>query len=255
MVTLASLDFLKTIELCKRFGGLEAVKNVNLEVGSGELRALIGPNGAGKTTLVSMISGRTKPTSGSIVFMGKDITKTPAHKRAKMGIVYTFQLINIYRTLSVYENLRLAVQRNFLKNLSSFITVDEDEIDNQVENLLERIGLEDYRDKQASLLPYGYQRLLDIGLSLALDPQLLILDEPMQGLTIAEIEGVKNIIRDIHKEKRTILLIEHNIQVVMELAEKITVMDKGVIIAEGKPEEIEEDTQVRRVYLGNDVGS
>ena len=246
---MATLGFLRTVNLCKRFGGLEAVKNVNLEVEEGELRAIIGPNGAGKTTLVNMISGITKPTSGYVIFKGRDITKTPPHERARMGIVYTFQLINVYKNLSVYENLRLAVQRNLLNSFSSFMKMREDEVDRRVEDLLRKLGLEDYRDKQASILPYGYQRLLDIGLSLALDPLLLILDEPMQGLTIGEMEEVKNIIRNI-RGKRTIMLIEHNMRVVMELAEKITVMDKGVVIAEGTPEEVEANHQVQRVYLG-----
>ncbi len=248
---MASVDdvILETRALSKRFGGLEAVRSVDFRLERGELRAIIGPNGAGKTTFVSMISGRIRPSSGRIIFEGRDITKMKAHDRAGMGIVYTFQIINIFRNLSVYENVSLAVQRRLASGRAGIFRVDEEELHREVDAILKRIGLRDAAEQEAGSLPYGHQRLLDIGLALALNPKLLILDEPMQGLAINEIDEVMRMIRELHRE-RTILLIEHNMQVVLELAKKITVMDKGSIIAEGTPEEIEGNIEVQKVYLG-----
>ncbi|MDJ0269921.1 MAG: ABC transporter ATP-binding protein [Aigarchaeota archaeon] len=240
---------LETRALTKRFGGLEAIRSVDFKLERGELRAIIGPNGAGKTTFVSMISGRIRPSSGRIFFEGRDITKMKAHDRAGMGIVYTFQIINIFRNLPVYENVSLAVQRRLAGGGAGIFRVDEEELHREVDAILERIGLRDVAEQEAGSLPYGHQRLLDIGLALALNPKLLILDEPTQGLAINEIDEVMRMIRELHRE-RTIMLIEHNMQVVLELAKKITVMDKGTIIAEGTPEEIEGNIEVQKVYLG-----
>lgn len=248
---MASIDgaILETRSLSKRFGGLEAVKSVDFRLERGELRAIIGPNGAGKTTFVSMISGRIRPSSGKIIFEGRDITRTKAYERARLGIIYTFQLINVFRNFSVYENVSLAVQRRLARGMTGIFKVDDGELHREVDVVLKRIGLLDAAEQQAGSLPYGHQRLLDIGLAMALEPKLLILDEPMQGLTINEIDEVMNMIRELHRE-RTILLIEHNMQAVLELAKKVTVMDKGVTIAEGPPEEIESNREVQRVYLG-----
>ncbi len=247
---MTSIDniLLETLALSKRFGGLEAVRSVDFKLERGELKAIIGPNGAGKTTFVSMISGRIRPSAGRIIFEGRDITKMKGHDRVNMGIACTFQIINIFRNLSVYENVSLAVQRRLMRG-SALFGVDEENLHQEVNAVLERIGLLDVAEKEAGSLPYGYQRLLDIGLALALDPKLLILDEPTQGLAMNEIEEVVRMIRQLHRG-RTILLIEHNMQVVLELATRVTVMDKGSIIAEGTPEEIESNIDVQKVYLG-----
>lgn len=238
---------LETQSLSKRFGGLEAVKSVDLKVEKGEIRAIIGPNGAGKTTLVSLISGRITPTSGKIFFNGTEITKLPAHKRASMGIVYTFQIMSLFPSLTVFESVALAVQRKIGLSIAAGKKFESDV--SHVWKFLRSIGLEDYAEREVGSLPYGHQRLVDIAMSISLQPELLILDEPTQGLSVGEIQKIMELIKDISKTT-TILLIEHNIRVVMELAGKITVMANGSVIAEGSPSEVENDIAVQRVYLG-----
>jgi len=240
---------LETVQLSRRFGGLEAVKPSNLKIKQGELRAIIGPNGAGKTTLVSMISGRIRPTSGRVLFRGRDITKLKAHERVAAGIVYTFQIINIFRNLPVYDNVALAVQRGLTKGRWGAFRLDRRLVSRDVEEILSKMGLSDASLQIAGTLPYGYQRMLEIALTLPLKPELLILDEPTQGLSAEEIERVAKLIKELAKEV-TILLIEHNIRLVLELADEVTVMDKGAIIAGGPPEEVERNVEVQKVYLG-----
>jgi branched-chain amino acid transport system ATP-binding protein len=250
MVKMASMNvLLETVQLSRRFGGLEAVKPTNLRVRQGEIRAIIGTNGAGKTTLVNMISGRIKPTSGKVFFKGRDITRLKAYERVAIGIVYTFQIINIFKNLTVYDNVVLAVQRGLTKGRWGVLGLDQRLVDREAEKILSRIGLSDSSSQIAGTLPYGYQRMLELAMALPLKPELLILDEPTQGLSAEEIERVATLIKDLAKEV-TILLIEHNIRLVLELADTVTVMDKGAIIAEGRPREIEENAEVQRVYLG-----
>ncbi|MCH7555796.1 MAG: ABC transporter ATP-binding protein [Proteobacteria bacterium] len=242
---MAAVTLLETTAMAKRFGGLQAVDNVDFSLDEGEIRAIIGPNGAGKTTLVSLISGRLRPSSGAISFMGEDITRLKSYQRVGRGIVYTFQVTSIYRNLSCYENVALAAQRS----LASGLFGSERAIAERVEAAIDQVNLTDRLDLAAGELPYGHQRLLEVAMGLALDPKLLILDEPTQGLSQGEITSFCELIRNLAKTA-TILLIEHNMPVVLELAERITVMDKGVIIAEGVPDEIERNPVVQRAYLG-----
>ncbi len=246
---MAAVTLLETRALSRNFGGLRAVQDVHFQLAQGEIRAVIGPNGAGKTTLVGMISGRIQPTHGTVSFKGRDITRRKAWDRVMDGIVYTFQITSIFPNLSCYENVALAAQRRLLARLRDRLTLGEDEIAVRVDAALARVGLGEARDRQAGNLPYGHQRLLEVAMGLVLEPELLILDEPTQGLTAEEISGFCDLIRTI-AEKATILLIEHNMSVVRELARRITVMDKGMIIAEGTPAEIENDPEVQRAYLG-----
>ncbi len=246
---MAAVRLIQTTALCKNFGGLQAVENVDFDVAGGEIRAIIGPNGAGKTTLVSIISGRLRPTSGTIAFKGRDITRLKSWQRVTQGIVYTFQITSIYQTLSCYENVALAAQRRLMRGPIDRLALGEQRIAERVEAALSRVGLADSIELRADALPYGHQRLLEVAMGLALEPELLILDEPTQGLTPGEISGFCELIRTIAKGA-TVLLIEHNMPVVLELAEKITVMDKGAIIAEGTPAEIEAHPEVQRAYLG-----
>ena len=249
---MAAVTLLEAKAIGKRFGGLAAVDNVDFRLHKGEIRALIGPNGAGKTTLVSLISGRLRPSSGAISFMGEDITRLKSYQRVGRGIVYTFQVTSIYRNLSCYENVALAAQRSLGGGLGDRLFGSERAIAERVEAAIHRVDLTDRLDLPAGELPYGHQRLLEVAMGLALEPRLLILDEPTQGLAQGEIDSFCGLIRTL-AESATILLIEHNMSVVLELAERITVMDRGVIIAEGAADEIERNPVVQRAYLGSDA--
>jgi len=222
--------------LTRSFGGIKAVDGVNFTLQQGEIRALIGPNGAGKTTFVSLICGRVPVEKGTILFHGKDITHLPAHKRVRAGIAYTFQITSIFANLSVRENVELAGMRHGYNGSAALA-------------FLKQVGLDHLAEQKAGDLAYGHQRLVEIAMGLGLRPRLLILDEPTQGLSVDEVEAFIALIGEIARET-TVLLIEHNMHVVMELAERITVMQQGRILAEGTPEEIRNDADVQRAYLG-----
>ena len=238
---------LQTHGLSKHFGGLHAVEDVELAIPHGEIRAIIGPNGAGKTTLVSLFSGRLQPSSGTLLFKGEDVTRLPAHGRVRKGIVYTFQVTSIFGNLSCYENVALAAQRQ--RGSQSGMALKESEIADHVSQAFAQVGLEGVENQLATNLPYGHQRLLEVAMGLAAGPELLILDEPTQGLSEGEIARLCELVQEISKQA-TVLLIEHNMSVVMGLAERITVMNSGKILAEGTPEEIENNPQVQKTYLG-----
>lgn len=235
--------------LAKSFDGLQAVRPLDFAVERTGIRAIIGPNGAGKTTLVSMLSGRIRPTSGAVLFEDRDITRLAAWDRVALGIVYTFQVTSIFRKLTVYENVALAVQRRLMTRARHRIALRERTLAAQVAGALAELGLTEAGDRPAGSLPYGHQRLVEVAMGLALKPKVLILDEPTQGLAPDEITGFCQLIQDLSREV-TILLIEHNIRVVLDLASTITVMDNGSIIAEGTPGEIEANPQVQQAYLG-----
>ena len=228
---------LSTRGLTKSFDGLKAVWDVDFDLPQGEVRALIGPNGAGKTTLVSMICGRITPSAGSISFDGRDITTLPAHKRIGLGMAYTFQITSVFPRLDARENVALAARRGRKGDAA-------------VEAALACVGLAGRADQEAGDLSYGHQRLLEIAMGLVQEPRLLILDEPTQGLAEAEIDGFKTLIRELAGDT-TILLIEHNMSVVMELAEQVTVLNFGEVLAEGTPAEIHENAAVQAAYLGS----
>ena len=233
------MTLLSTRGLTKTFGGLQAVTNVDFDLPKGEVRALIGPNGAGKTTLVGMICGRLAPTSGTVTFEERVITDLPAHKRVQLGIAYTFQITSVFPRLSVRENVALAARRHIPKH----------EVQAAVDSALERVGLKNRIDEDAGNLSYGHQRLLEIAMGFVQQPRLLILDEPTQGLADSEIESFKALINDLRKVT-TILLIEHNMSVVMELADRVTVLNFGELLAEGTPQQIHENAEVQAAYLG-----
>ncbi|MCA0059140.1 MULTISPECIES: ABC transporter ATP-binding protein [unclassified Mesorhizobium] len=234
---------LTTKGLSRNFGGLRAVDSVDFTLVPGEIRAVIGPNGAGKTTFVSLISGRIPPSSGSIVFDGSDITGLPAYVRVRQGIAYTFQITSIYANLSVYANAALPVQLTLRHGHS------KSAIQAAVMSALARTGLADRAHMPAGQLSYGHQRLLEVAMGLALKPRLLILDEPTQGLADSEIDNFIALVREIASDA-TVLLIEHNMPVVMQLADRITVFNAGKILAEGTPEAIRENAAVQEAYLG-----
>jgi branched-chain amino acid transport system ATP-binding protein len=238
---MAAMTLLSTRALSRHFGGLQAVTDVNFDLPEGEIRALIGPNGAGKTTFVSMLCGRIPASSGSVSFLGRDITALPAHKRIAQGMAYTFQITSVFANLTCRENVSLAVQRRLHGHM--------DRLAAETDAALARVGLLEHAGRTAGDMAYGHQRLLEVAMGLGQKPKLLILDEPTQGLTDSEIEEFNALIRDAARDT-TILLIEHNMAVVMALAEKITVLDMGRIIAEGTPEEIHANAAVQAAYLG-----
>ncbi|GHG96631.1 ABC transporter ATP-binding protein [Pseudodonghicola xiamenensis] len=234
------MSLLSTRGLSRSFAGLRAVHEVDFDLPKGEVRALIGPNGAGKTTFVSLLCGRILPTSGQVFFDGRDISALPAHRRIGLGMAYTFQITSVFSRLSAYENVALAARRRVHGRA---------EVDRVVMRALEQAGLHDRPDQPAGDLSYGHQRLLEIAMGLAQAPRLLILDEPTQGLSDGEVAAFKALIRGL-KDSTTILLIEHNMSVVMETADRVTVLNFGEILAEGTPAEIHANAQVQAAYLG-----
>ncbi|PON15415.1 ABC transporter ATP-binding protein [Candidatus Entotheonella serta] len=247
----AVTPLLSTHHLSRQFGGLVAVDHVNFELLPGEIHAIIGPNGAGKTTLVNLICGRIAPTSGTVFFEGADITQLPAHARVGKGIAYTFQITSIFGNLSCADNVALAAQRALTSKQGRHIRrANRAALSPCVADALARVGLADRSHMQAASLAYGHQRLLEVAMGLALQPKLLILDEPTQGLSDGEIENFCNLIKAVAK-KATVLLIEHNMQVVMTLANRITVLHHGATLAEGTPEAIRANEAVQNAYLGS----
>ncbi|MCB1466030.1 MAG: ABC transporter ATP-binding protein [Rhizobiaceae bacterium] len=240
---------LTTRGLSRSFGGLKAVDKVDFDVMPGEIRAVIGPNGAGKTTFVSLICGRIGADAGRIDFDGQDITDLPAYQRVRKGIAYTFQITSVFANLSAYDNVALAVQRSMLDTPDA--RQSSKALRGKVMEALRRTGLEDRADAQAGTLSYGHQRLLEVAMGLALKPRLLILDEPTQGLSDAEIVDFIALIREIAKTA-TVLLIEHNMQVVMQLAHRVSVFEAGRMIADDTPDAIRENPVVQHAYLGDD---
>ena len=245
----AVAPLLETEALCKRFGGLAAVNEVDLHVAPGEIRAIIGPNGAGKTTLVGMICGRLAPTSGRVLYRGREITAMRPWERLMQGIVYTFQVTSIFKGLSCYENVALPAQRGLMRGFATRLALGEQLVADRVHAALDAVGLAGAAAQRADALAYGHQRLLELAMALAAEPQLLILDEPTQGLAEGEIAQLCELVRAISR-RATVLVIEHNMPVVLALAERVTVMDSGRIIAEGTPAEIERHPDVQKAYLG-----
>ncbi len=243
------MTLLETRGLTRRFGGLTAVDGVDLTLERGEIRAVIGPNGAGKTTLVGMICGRIAPSAGRIGFEDADITALRPWHRVRRGIVYTFQITSVFANLTCFDNVALAVQRSLSWRRRGWWLGRHGDLEPAVMRALDRVGLGPRRDAVAATLSYGHQRLLELAIGLALEPKLLILDEPTQGLAEDEIVGFCALVREI-AAGATVLLIEHNMAVVMELAQRITVMDNGRILAEGTPETIRADPAVQQAYLG-----
>ncbi|MEM3430683.1 MAG: ABC transporter ATP-binding protein [Candidatus Bathyarchaeia archaeon] len=221
---------LECIGLSKHFGGIPAVDDVTFRLQEKELKCIIGPNGAGKTTLLNLIAGLLKPEAGRIIFKGKDITGLSAHRRAKLGIARTFQLTTVFQKMNVYENLLIA-------NSGRASILD----------LAETMGLGNKLDRKVSHLSYVDKKRLEIAMAVALNPTLLLLDEPFSGLSEDEIRELTVQIKDL-ADKMTVLMIEHKISKVCDLAHRITVLNDGKIICDGKPDEALNDPTVRKVY-------
>ena len=244
----ASATLLRTEDLALRFGGLTALRGVNLSVRQGEIRAIIGPNGAGKSSLFNCLTGVLRPTSGRILFNGDDITGLSPDRISRQGMARSYQITNILPNATTLENVRIAVQSrrhgwNLLTHHHAFRDIIE-----KAETALEAVGLRNKRDELAANLSHGEQRNLEIGIALATEPQLLCLDEPTAGMSAAETHDTMALIRRIAADL-TILIVEHDMAVVMELAQTITVLHYGEVLAEGTPAESQRNSRVLEVYL------
>jgi branched-chain amino acid transport system ATP-binding protein len=246
------MSILDIRNVTKRFGSLVAVRDVSLAVAPGELRAIIGPNGAGKTTFFNLISGFFPPTTGTIVFDGRDITRVPAHKRVAMGMARTFQITEIFPELTVFDNVRISAEVAAGYTMSPYISpARRAKIHGRVEETLRLVGLDAKADRLAGELAHGDQRVAEIAMALSLDPRLLLLDEPTAGMGDEETQQITTLVRRLHRDNNcTIVLIEHDMRVVFHLADRITVLDQGMLLAEGDPQEIAANDAVQAAYLG-----
>lgn len=244
--------------LRKKFGGLAAIADLDLEVNEGEIRGIIGPNGSGKSTLFNLISGFYQPTNGKVLYQGEDITGLRPSAIAKRGIARTFQLTSLYKTFTVQQNVIAASYLNvkvgiFKAMLNTSSTVDrEREIEEKALEVLTSMGLADYKYQLADNLPQGLQRILGICIALATEPKILMLDEPASGLSLAETTQMMHMIDSIRHRGVTILLVEHDMRVIMGLCDQITVLAFGKKIAEGVPKEVAENRDVIEAYLGTE---
>jgi len=246
------MSLLEVRNASRSFGSLAAVRDVSLTVQAKELRAIIGPNGAGKTTLFNLISGFYPPSAGTIWLDGRDITRLPAHKRTTLGMARTFQITEIFPELSVVENVRIATEVAAGHRLRPWIgRAAIADIHRRVEETLELTGLAAKAGRLAGELAHGDQRAAEIAMALALRPHLLLLDEPTAGMGDQETYEITQLIRRLHHEHDyTIILIEHDMRVVFHLADRITVLDQGRLLADGTPQEIASDAAVQAAYLG-----
>jgi branched-chain amino acid transport system ATP-binding protein len=244
----AAASLLCTEDLTVRFGGLAALDHVNFDVQRNEIRAIIGPNGAGKSTFFNCLTGVLRPTSGRILFDGEDITGLPPNRTSRKGIARSYQITNILPNATTLENVRIAAQSR--RHGWSLLTHHRayGDIIEKAEAALEAVGLRSKRDELAANLSHGEQRTLEIGIALATEPRLLCLDEPTAGMSAAETRDTMTLVRHIARNL-TILIVEHDMQVVMELAHRITVLHYGEILAEGTPAEVQRNPGVLEVYL------
>jgi branched-chain amino acid transport system ATP-binding protein len=238
--------------LTKRYGALVAVDNVSMRVAEGEIRAVIGPNGAGKTTLFHLITGIVKPTAGHVRFAGEDITGVPAHLVCQRGLSRTFQLTSLFPELTARENAMLAAQARHRRRWQPFGGRQVfAEARAAGDAALEQLGLSDVAERPAGLLSHGDQRLLEVAMAMAQRPKVLLLDEPTQGLSVEETaQAVETLARFLTQSRVTVLLVEHDMEVVFRLAHKITVLHRGAVIADGTPPQVKADARVQEAYLG-----
>ncbi|ATW87428.1 amino acid/amide ABC transporter ATP-binding protein 1 (HAAT family) [Halohasta litchfieldiae] len=232
---------LATRQLTKKFGGLTAVDDVDFEVNRGEIRCLIGPNGAGKSTLLNLITGKLSPSEGDIYFDGNDLTGLDPHERIDTGLSVKFQSPHVYENLSVKRNLQVPLQRT------------DRNVDRVMAETLEQIALTEQADTPAGDLSHGQQQRLEIGMAITLDPELMLLDEPVAGMSVDETADVADLITSLHDDGMAFLVVEHDMEFVREISEQVTVLNQGAVFRQGPIEEIETDEAVRRIYLGENA--
>jgi len=237
--------------VAKDFSGLEVLLGINLTVEDGERHAIIGPNGAGKSTLFNVITGRHRVSDGQILFKDRDITNWPPHRLSRIGLARSFQVTNIFPNMTVYENIRNVIvsKKKMRFNIFKILGSIED-VNSETRGVLETIGLATHSDTPAGELAYGHQRALEIGLALAMDPELILLDEPTAGMTTEETRDAVKLIERITAGK-TLVIIEHDMNVVFSISDRISVLYYGKILATGAAEEIRENQEVKKAYLGS----
>lgn len=239
-------------DVYKDFDGLEVLFGINLGIQSGERHAIIGPNGAGKSTIFNLITGKYLPSKGKIFFRGQDITGAPPFNLNRQGMARSFQITNIFRTMTVFQNVRNAVLSKNKIRYNLFSRLDRmEEINRQTGKVLEQIGLLERREVMAGLLSYGQQRALEIGLTIATDPQLILLDEPTAGMSTEETREAVKLIERV-TEGKTLVIVEHDMEVVFSLANRISVIYYGEVLASGPPGEIRQNQKVKDAYLGEE---
>lgn len=246
----SNTDFVLAVEgLTVSFDGFKAVNNLSFYVDENEIRVIIGPNGAGKTTVLDLICGRTKATEGSIKFRNRELTKLREHEIVKAGVGRKFQNPSIYGDLSVFENLEISFPRG--RSVFGALAFKRDaEVVNKVHEIADKIFLGEFLDTQAELLSHGQKQWLEIGMLLMQDPELLMLDEPVAGMSVGERQQTAELLRSIIKD-RSVIVIEHDMQFVAQIADKVTVLHQGKILAEGSVDKVKNDPNVIEVYLGH----
>ncbi|MBW2442527.1 MAG: ABC transporter ATP-binding protein [Deltaproteobacteria bacterium] len=244
------MNILETKALSHDFGGLQVLVDVNLKIKEGERHAIIGPNGAGKTTLFNVITGTYKPGEGTVLFKNKEITGFPPHKLVRLGMGRSFQITSTFTWLTAFQNIRMGIlsKRGIRFNFFNFLD-KMDDVTRETDEVLKRINLDGERDIPASMLSYGKSRSLEISMALATDPDLVMLDEPTAGMSVDETHNAVELIRKL-TEGKTMVIIEHDMDVVFSLADRITVLHLGGILASGHPDEIKENQAVKDAYLG-----
>jgi branched-chain amino acid transport system ATP-binding protein len=244
------MSLLEVKDLHKDFSGLKVLTGINLSIEEGERHSIIGPNGAGKSTLFNIITGKYRPSLGRIFFDGEDITGLSPYKISRRGLARSFQIINIFPMMNVYQNVRNAILSKEKIRLNTFFRLEKmDRIDQETIHVLESLGLIGIKDVLAGELSYGQQRALEIGIALATDPKLILLDEPTAGMTKEETKETVALIQNVTKGK-TLVVIEHDMDVVFSIAHRITVLYYGEILASGTPDEIRNSEKVKEAYLG-----
>ncbi len=250
------MGFLDIQDVSLNFGGIQALSEVSLTVEEGELYAIIGPNGAGKTSLINCISGFYRPSSGGILFEGQRVSRFRPDQVAQLGVARTFQNVELFANMNVIDNMLLGRHHHFksgvIKNaFLGYRAREETDHRRKVEEILDFLEMEQWRKHLVSNLPYGVQKRVELGRALCQEPKLLLLDEPMAGMNLEETEDIARFVLDIHEELgTTIVMIEHDMGVVMDISEKICVLDFGKKIAEGSPEDIQANPEVQTAYLG-----
>jgi ABC-type branched-subunit amino acid transport system ATPase component len=247
-----STTILSTRDLSRHFGGVAALNLVSLDIVDKKVHSIIGPNGAGKTTLINVITGLLDASGGKVVYLDKDVTSRPVHDRVKMGLCRTFQITSIFMGLTVHENIRIAKQAQAGGSLRVFSSRQSlKDVNQATEDIIRRVGLEDVADVPAKNLAHGDQRVLEVAIALASNPKIVLLDEPAAGMSPTETDQVSELILSLGEEM-AVVLVEHDMEVVMSISDRVTVLHQGGIIADSSPEEISENEEVKKAYLGTE---
>jgi len=244
-------------DLSKAFGNVVTARNLNLSLSAGVLTSIIGPNGAGKSTLINILTGFIPPDSGRIIFQAQDITHEPIYRRVRLGLCRSFQVVNVFSGLTLFENVAIPILAAHRRARGILSTVSgEKAVREEAERILYRIGLQEQGDLPASALSHGDQRVLEVGIALAARPKLLFLDEPTAGMNPVERIKILENIRQLSKEGEvTFVIVEHDMDIVFSLSERVIVLHRGDVIGDGPPEQIKADPHVREVYLGEEVAA